>query len=85
MHTDFTYDAAAKRVAALLGRYIDLKSKIEINMNTLKGEKVAEEWLKDDGHVGIINVWRPTIRPVEKSPLGFLDVNSVDCRVRSFV
>ena len=54
-------------------------------MNTLKGEKVAEEWLKDDGHVGIINVWRPTIRPVEKSPLGFLDVNSVDCRVRSFV
>ena len=56
-------------------------------MNTHKneGEKVAEEWLKDDGHVGIINVWRPTVRPVEKSPLGFLDVNSVDYKVGSFV
>ena len=46
-----------------------------------EGEKVAEEWLKDDGHVGILNIWRPTVRAVEKSPLGFLDVNSVDCKV----
>lgn len=62
VHTDFTYEAAVKRVSALLG------------------EKVAEEWLKDNGHVGIVNVWRPTVRAVEKSPLGFLDVNSVDCK-----
>ena len=46
-----------------------------------EGEKVAEEWLKDGGHVGILNIWRPTVRAVEKSPLGFLDVNSVDCKV----
>ena len=50
--------------------------------NIYAGEEVAEEWLKDDGHVGILNVWRPTVRAVEKSPLGFLDVNSVDCTVR---
>ena len=46
-----------------------------------EGEKLAEEWLKDNGHVAIINVWRPTVRAVEKSPLGFLDINSVDCKV----
>lgn len=43
---------------------------------TLLGEDRAQEWFKDNGHVAIINVWRPTIKPVERSPLGFIDINS---------
>jgi len=44
----------------------------------LLGEDRAEDWLKDNGHVAIINVWRPTIKPVERSPLGFIDINSFE-------
>ena len=46
-------------------------------IQTLLGEVKAAEWLDNDGHVGILNVWRP-INVVEKSPLGFLDIASVD-------
>ena len=45
------------------------------------GEDIAEDWLKDNGHVAIINVWRPTIKPVERSPLGFIDINSFEKKV----
>ena len=37
------------------------------------GDERAEEWLKDGGHFGIVNVWRPLDHPVEKDPLGFID------------
>ena len=39
------------------------------------GEERGAEWC--EGHVGILNVWRP-INTVEKSPLAFIDVSSVD-------
>ena len=44
-------------------------------IQALVGEERAAEWC--EGHVGILNVWRP-IYTVEKSPLGFIDVSSVD-------
>jgi len=44
-------------------------------IKSLVGEERAAEWC--ESHVGILNVWRP-IRTVEKSPLGFIDVSSVD-------
>lgn len=45
---------------------------------SLLGDERSAEWFANDGHVAIINVWRPTIRPVERSPLGFMDIDSVD-------
>jgi len=44
----------------------------------LLGEERAKSWLGEDGHVAIVNVWRPTVRSVEKSPLAFLDIDSVE-------
>ena len=46
-------------------------------IHSLLGEERAEDWFLNDGHVGILNVWRP-IDTVEKSPLGFIDISSVD-------
>ena len=46
-------------------------------MESLLGEDRAREWMASDGHYGILNVWRP-INTVEKSPLGFIDISSVD-------
>ena len=44
---------------------------------SVSGEERAAEWFKDgSGHVGIVNVWRPTISSVEKSPLGIMDIGS---------
>ena len=49
----------------------------------LVGEERAAEWFKDgSGHVGIVNVWRPTINSVEKSPLGIMDIGSYKDEVR---
>ena len=46
------------------------------------GEERAGEWLRDGaGHVGIVNVWRPTMNSVEKSPLGIMDIGSYDDQV----
>ena len=60
VHTDFTHEAAARRVLALLG------------------DAAAEAWLRGGaGHVAIINVWRPTGHAVERTPLAFLDINTV--------
>ena len=46
-------------------------------IESLLGDKRAAEWFRNDGHVGILNVWRP-INTVEKSPVGFIDISSVD-------
>ena len=46
-------------------------------IESLLGEERAAEWFRNDGHVGILNVWRP-INTVEKSPVGFIDISSVD-------
>ena len=60
VHTDFTHEAAARRVRALLG------------------DAAAEAWLRGGaGHVAIVNVWRPTGHAVERTPLAFLDINTV--------
>merc|ERR1712012_60232 len=40
------------------------------------GDK-ADDWFRDDGHVGIVNVWRPVGCTVEKNPLGLMDVKSL--------
>ena len=40
------------------------------------GDK-ADDWFSDDGHVGIVNVWRPVGCTVEKNPLGLMDVKSL--------
>ena len=45
----------------------------EKRMRDMLGDERAEEWLKDGGHFGIVNVWRPLDHPVEKDPLGFID------------
>lgn len=39
-------------------------------------EKV-NDWLMEDVHCGIVNVWRPIGEPVEKSPLGFVDPSTL--------
>jgi len=41
------------------------------------GRDRAKEWLKDEGHFGIVNVWRPLDHPVERDPLGFIDPSTV--------
>ena len=46
-------------------------------IQSLLGDERAAEWFRNDGHVGILNVWRP-INTVEKSPVGFIDISSVD-------
>merc|ERR1712179_693842 len=45
----------------------------EKRMRDMIGDEKAEEWMKGDGHFGIVNVWRPIDYPVEKDPLGFID------------
>ena len=45
----------------------------EKRMRDMIGDEKAEEWMKDDGHYAIVNVWRPIEYPVEKDPLGFID------------
>ena len=47
-------------------------------MKNLLGIEKASEWFNGENyHVGIINVWRPLNNPVEKSPLGHIDVSTV--------
>ena len=44
----------------------------------LLGEQKASEWFKDEQyHVGIVNIWRPLESPVEKSPLGHIDISTL--------
>ena len=45
----------------------------EKRMRVMIGDERAEDWMKDGGHYGIVNVWRPLDYPVEKDPLGFID------------
>jgi len=52
-------------------------SSAEKRMRDMLGDERAEEWLKDGGHFGIVNVWRPLDHPVEKDPLGFIDPSTV--------
>ena len=52
-------------------------SSAEKRMRDMLGDERADEWLKDEGHFGIINVWRPLDHPVEKDPLGFIDPSTV--------
>ena len=52
-------------------------SSAEKRMRDMLGDERAEEWLKDEGHFGIVNVWRPLDYPVEKDPLGFIDPSTV--------
>ena len=49
----------------------------EKRMRDMIGNRRAEEWMKNEGHYGIVNVWRPLDYPVEKDPLGFIDPASV--------
>ena len=49
----------------------------EKRMRDMLGNERAEEWLKDDGHYGIVNVWRPIDYPVEKDPLGFINPSTL--------
>lgn len=37
---------------------------------SLLGKEVAKTWM--DGHYAFINVWRPLVHSVERSPLGFI-------------
>ena len=44
----------------------------------LLGKQKASEWFKDEQyHVGIVNIWRPLESPVEKSPLGHIDISTL--------
>ena len=52
-------------------------SSAEKRMRDMLGSQRAEEWLKDDGHFGIVNVWRPLDHTVERDPLGFIDPSTV--------
>ena len=52
-------------------------SSAEKRMRDMLGNQRAWEWFKDDGHFGIINVWRPLDHPVERDPLGFIDPSTV--------
>ena len=45
----------------------------EKRMRDMIGDEKAEEWMKDDGHCAIVDVWRPIEYPVEKDHLGFID------------
>ena len=42
------------------------------------GEHRAKEWLKEKGHFGIVNIWRPLDSVVERSPLGFIEGCTVE-------
>jgi len=51
----------------------------EKRMRFLMKEK-AEEWLGEDVHWGIVNIWRPIGNSVEKSPLGFVDPSTLSSK-----
>ena len=49
-------------------------------MKNILGEEKSSQWFNDgehENHVGIVNVWRPLDYPVEKCPLGHIDINTL--------
>ena len=69
VHGDYDFDKAIPRIRNILG------------------DEKSSQWFKDgeqDSHVGIVNVWRPLDYPVEKCPLGHIDINTLRYIVISF-
>ena len=68
------------RIIYIFHRTKDSKIKNNNNLYSLAllGKQKASEWFKDEQyHVGIVNIWRPLESPVEKSPLGHIDISTL--------
>ena len=62
VHGDYDHDKGIERIKNILG------------------DEKSSQWFKDgehENHVGIVNVWRPLDYPVEKCPLGHVDINTI--------
>jgi len=62
VHGDYDHDKGIERIKNILG------------------DEKSSQWFKDgehENHVGIVNVWRPLDYPVEKCPLGHVDIDTI--------
>ena len=62
VHGDYDHDKGIERIKNILG------------------DEKSSQWFKDGehkNHVGIVNVWRPLDYPVEKCPLGHVDIDTI--------
>ena len=62
VHGDYDHDKGIERIKNILG------------------DEKSSQWFEDgehENHVGIVNVWRPLDYPVEKCPLGHVDIDTI--------
>ena len=74
VHSDFLFDTAIAQVEKILGT---LWNFFKLHYTVVSGPERSQEWFKDNGHVGIVNVWRPVGNPVEKTPLAVMDIDTI--------